>query len=64
MKSLKRVITLSTQCKDYTLAEVDKFIMGKKSMEEWDAFVNELKAKGASELEVIYNTAYNYEIAN
>lgn len=39
--------------------EIDKFIIGQKSMDEWPAFVEQLKAQGTEELEQIYNDAYS-----
>jgi putative aldouronate transport system substrate-binding protein len=58
----KRIIDLKVICKDYTLQEVDKFIMGKRSMDEWDAFVKQLKSMGATELETLYNSVYAYQV--
>ena len=43
---------------DYYNANVDQFVMGKKSMDKWDAFVNELKTKGGDEIVKIYNDVY------
>lgn len=37
---------------------IDKFITGVRPVSEFDAFVEELKAQGAEELEEIYNAAY------
>ena len=58
----KKKNDLTIAARDYSLQEVDKFIMGKRSMTEWDAFINELKAKGASELENLYNSVYAYQV--
>jgi len=58
----KKRIDLSVAAHDYCLQEVDKFIMGKRPMGEWDAFINELKAKGAAELETLYNSVYSYQV--
>lgn len=39
--------------------EIDAFITGKKSMDEWDSLVETLKSQGSEELEEIFNTAYD-----
>lgn len=38
--------------------EIDGFITGKKSMDEWSSLVETLKAQGSEELESIFNAAY------
>ena len=40
-------------------SQIDAFITGQRSMDEWDAFVAELNANGVAELEEIFNNAYN-----
>ncbi len=40
-------------------SNIDAFITGTRSMDEWDAFVQELKNAGSDRLVEIYNTAYN-----
>lgn len=53
LKTLEaNVITLFNQ-------EIDKFITGQRSLDEWDAFADELAAQGATEIEEIYNRAYD-----
>lgn len=37
--------------------EVDKFIMGTRSLDEYDDFINQLRDQGATEIEDIYNSA-------
>jgi len=39
-------------------SQIDAFITGARSMDEWDAFVTELNNNGVAELEEIFNTAY------
>lgn len=39
--------------------EIDGYITGKTSMDEWPNLVSKLKAQGAEELEEIFNTAYS-----
>lgn len=58
----KKVIDLTQTVKDYAYQEVDKFILGRRSMDEWDGFVQELSSKGALELETLYNSVYNYQV--
>lgn len=40
-------------------SNIDKFITGARPVEEFDTFVEELKAQGADRLEEIYNDAYD-----
>lgn len=40
-------------------ANIDSFITGARSMDDWDAFVTELNNNGVAELEEIFNTAAN-----
>ena len=42
---------------DYSTTEVNKFVTGERSLDEFDAFVSELKAKGADDLVRIANEA-------
>lgn len=51
---LKRI---ETQVNTMFLQEVDKFIMGTRSLDEYDSFRNQLNEQGALELEQIYNAA-------
>lgn len=39
--------------------EIDGFITGKKSMDEWSSLVETLKSQGSEELESIFNAAYD-----
>lgn len=39
--------------------EIDKYITGKKSMDQWSELVEMLKAQGAERLEEIFNAAYD-----
>lgn len=38
--------------------EIDKFITGKRSLEDWSKLVDQLKGQGVQELEELFNTAY------
>lgn len=40
-------------------SNIDRFITGDRPISEFDAFVEELKAQGAEEMEKIYNDAYD-----
>lgn len=40
-------------------SNIDKFITGTRSLDEFDSFVEELKGQGAEEIESIYNAAYD-----
>ena len=39
-------------------SQIDRFIHGERSMDEWDAFVAELNNAGVAQLEEIFNTAF------
>ena len=39
--------------------EIDKFITGKRSLDEWPQLVEQLKAQGSERLEEIFNTAFD-----
>lgn len=54
----KRLAELTTAINDAFNSQIDQFIMGKKSFNDWDAFIADLKAKGADELVKIYNDSY------
>ena len=58
-QELERITTLVTSLNAVFEQEIDKFITGMRSMDDWDAFAKELKDMGGSELEEIYNTAYS-----
>lgn len=55
-----KITALSQAARDLALTEVDKFILGKRPMEEFDSFIADLKKAGASELENMYNSKYSY----
>lgn len=41
----------------YITAELTKFIMGIKKLDEWDAFANEVKNRGSDQIKKVYNDA-------
>lgn len=53
-----RATTLQANLNNVFDQEIDKFIIGQRSMDEWDDFVATLESQGASELAEIYNNAY------
>lgn len=53
-----RATTLQSNLNNVFDQEIDKFITGQRSLDEWDDFVATLEAQGASELAEIYNNAY------
>lgn len=53
-----RIAELESNINNVFNQEVDGFITGKTSMDEWDSFVETLKAQGTEELEQIFNDAY------
>lgn len=53
-----RATTLQSNLNNVFDQEIDKFIIGQRSMDEWDDFVATLEQQGASELAEIYNNAY------
>lgn len=55
----ERLTTLETNLNTVFDQEINKFITGQRSMEEWGSFVEELKGMGVAEVEEIYNTAYS-----
>ncbi len=55
---LKVLKSNGTDISDYFKQNIDKFIMGTRPMSEWDAFINEIKQLGVSELEAVLNEAY------
>lgn len=55
-----QITTVSQKARDFALTEVDKFILGKRPMEEFDTFIADLKKNGALELENIYNSKQAY----
>lgn len=59
----EQVTDLKTACDTLVASESLKFIMGTRSLDEFDDFVEELKAQGAEEIEAIYNNAYQASLA-
>ena len=57
-EATEKVADLKTACDTLVASESLKFIMGTRSLDEYDDFVAELKAQGAEEIEAIYNEAY------
>lgn len=53
-----RATTLQSNLNNVFDQEIDKFITGQRSLDEWDDFVATLETQGASELAEIYNNAY------
>lgn len=53
-----RLTTQETSLNTYFDEQIIKFIEGERSMDEWDAFVGEMKQKGVEEVVGYYNTAY------
>ena len=58
----RKVADLKTSTLDTVLKNVDLFITGRRPMDEWDAFINEVKSAGATDLEVLYNRTYNFKV--
>lgn len=58
-QEVERITTLVTSLNAVFEQEIDKFITGVRSMEDWDAFAKELRDMGGDELEEIYETAYS-----
>lgn len=54
----ERVTEIEQKLTNVFNQEIDAFITGKKSMEEWDSLTETLKSEGSEELEQIFNTAY------
>ncbi|OXS76721.1 extracellular solute-binding protein [Domibacillus enclensis] len=54
----ERVTLLSTPLKDHTDQNTFKFILGERSLEEFDAFVQELEAQGLQDYLDVSNKAY------
>lgn len=55
----EEVTELSMELQTQFDSNIDAFITGTRSMDEWDAFVQEQLNAGSERLEEIYNTAYN-----
>ncbi len=58
-EDMQRLKTLDPNVMTLFNQEIDKFILGKRPMSEWDAFAKELAEQGATEIEEIYNRAYD-----
>nr|WP_239565718.1 extracellular solute-binding protein [Paenibacillus sacheonensis] len=54
----KRLSEIQTTLTDYWNQTIDQFIVGKKSMDDWDGFISDLNGKGAEEEVAIYNEVY------
>ncbi len=52
-----RITEINQSYMDYSKTEINKFVSGERSFDEWDAFVQELVAKGAQERVDIANRA-------
>ena len=52
-----RITEINQSYMDYSKTEINKFISGERSFEDWDAFVQELISKGAQERVDIANQA-------
>ena len=48
---------INQNIEDYSTSEINKFVTGERSLDEFDSFVSELKAKGADDLARIANEA-------
>lgn len=54
-----KLTTLTSDTNEYIEQNEAEFITGKKSFDEWDEYVNELKEMGGDELVDIYQDAYD-----
>lgn len=54
-----RITELESSINNVFDQEIDGYITGKTSMDEWDSLVEKLKAQGTEELEEIFNEAYS-----
>ncbi len=48
---------MTSNLKDYTSTEMEKFIFGSSSFDNWDAYVAECEAKGYKDMEALYAEA-------
>jgi putative aldouronate transport system substrate-binding protein len=48
-----------TPLKDHAIQNTLQFVLGKRPMSEWDAFVAELKAKNMQQLVDLHNKAHD-----
>ncbi len=54
----EQVTELEQSIANVFTTEIDGFINGQRSMDEWDSFVETLKSQGTEQLEKLYNEAY------
>jgi len=57
-QELEVTATKGTSINKYVQQEVSQFVIGEKSMDEWDSFVNNIKSMGIDEVLKAYDTAY------
>ncbi|RRR72427.1 sugar ABC transporter substrate-binding protein, partial [Streptomyces sp. RP5T] len=48
-----------TPLKDHAIQNTLQFVLGKRPMSEWSAYVSELKAKNMQQLVDLHNKAYD-----
>ena len=53
-----RITELESNINNVFNQEIDGFITGKSTMDDWAGFVETLKSQGTEELEQIFNDAY------
>ena len=58
-EEMEEIVDLELNLGNVFDQEIDKFITGKRSMDEWPQLVDQLKAQGAERLEAIFNAAYD-----
>ena len=54
----EQVTELEQSIANVFTTEIDSFINGQRSIDEWDSFVETLKSQGTEQLEQLYNEAY------
>ena len=57
-EQMSRVTALEQKLSNVFNQEIDKYITGKLSMNDWAKLVEKLKSQGSEELEVLYNAAH------
>lgn len=57
-EQMSRVTTLEQKLSNVFDQEIDKYIVGKLTMNDWPKLVEMLKSQGSEELESLYNDAY------
>lgn len=55
---LEQISLLETQVKDAVSTATAEFITGKRSLDDWDAYVTEIEGLGGTTIADTYNTAY------